>query len=108
MWLSKLDPIGLTGPHNLNKHTHKKNKKKTFCRVDSSCSSTSTLWTSLFPVALGLFKLHVLLCFIEILVVNAKNVDPYQMLHSTVSGLGLHCLPVTLCGVSRLNLVNPL
>ena len=28
--------------------------------------------------------------------------DPDQMLHSAASDLGLHCLPVTILGVSRL------
>ena len=27
--------------------------------------------------------------------------DPDQTLHSVVSNLGLHCLPITLLGVSR-------
>ena len=41
-----------------------------------------------------------LLCFIEIPVFNASSVDPDQMLHSASSDLGLHCLPITLLGVS--------
>ena len=45
-------------------------------------------------------------CFIEIPVANANSVDPDQMLHSDASYLGLHCLPVTLLGVSRLKWVN--
>ena len=32
--------------------------------------------------------------------------DPDQMLHSTASDLGLHCLPVALLRVSRLQLVK--
>ena len=32
--------------------------------------------------------------------------DPEQMPHSVASDLGLHCLPVTLLGVSRLQWVN--
>ena len=32
--------------------------------------------------------------------------DPDQMLHSAASDLGLHCLPVTLLGISRLQWVN--
>ena len=32
--------------------------------------------------------------------------DPGQMLHSAVSNLGLHCLPVTPLGVSRLQSVK--
>ena len=36
----------------------------------------------------------------------ANNGDPDQTLHSAASDLGLHCLPVTLLGVSRLQWVN--
>ena len=36
----------------------------------------------------------------------ANSGDPDQMLHSAASDLGLHCLPVTLLGVSRLQWVN--
>ena len=36
----------------------------------------------------------------------ANSGDPDQMLHSAVSYLGLHCLPITLVGVSRLQWVN--
>ena len=32
--------------------------------------------------------------------------DPDQTSHSAVSDLGLHCLPVTIFGVSRLQCVN--
>ena len=32
--------------------------------------------------------------------------NPDQMLHSVVSDLGLHCLPITLLLVSRLKWVN--
>ena len=46
------------------------------------------------------------LCFIEIPELNANCVDPNQMLWSAASDLGLHCLQVTLLGVSRLKLVN--
>ena len=42
-----------------------------------------------------------LLCFIEIPVFNANNVDPDQMPHSVASDLGLHCLPVTYFGFSN-------
>ena len=34
--------------------------------------------------------------------VFANSGEPNQMLHSVASDLGLHCLPVTLLGVSRL------
>ena len=43
-----------------------------------------------------------LLCFIDILVLNANNVEVEtdQMPHSAASELSLHCLPVTLWWVS--------
>ena len=36
----------------------------------------------------------------------ANSGDPDQMLHSAASDLGLHCLPITLLAVSRLQWVN--
>ena len=36
----------------------------------------------------------------------ANSGDPDQILHAMASDLGLHCLPVTLLRVSRLQLVN--
>ena len=36
----------------------------------------------------------------------ANSGDPDQMLHSAVSDLGLHCLPVTHLGVSSLQWVK--
>ena len=36
----------------------------------------------------------------------ANSADPDQMPHSAASNLGLHCLPVNLLGVSRLQWVN--
>ena len=36
----------------------------------------------------------------------ATSGDPDHMPHSAASDLGLHCLPVTLLGVSRLQWVN--
>ena len=36
----------------------------------------------------------------------ANNKDPDQMPHSAASDLGLHCLPITLLGVSRLQWVK--
>ena len=36
----------------------------------------------------------------------ANSGDPDQMRHSVASDLGLHCLPITLLGVSRLQWVN--
>ena len=37
---------------------------------------------------------------------SANSGDPDQMPHSAVSDLGLHCLPITLLGVSRLQWVK--
>ena len=37
----------------------------------------------------------------------ANSGDPDQMLHFVVSALVLHCLPITLLGVSRLQWVKP-
>ena len=36
----------------------------------------------------------------------ANSGDPDQMPHSAASDLGLHCLPITLLGVYRLQWVN--
>ena len=36
----------------------------------------------------------------------ANSRDPDQMLHSVASDLGLHCLPITHLGVSRLQWVK--
>ena len=36
----------------------------------------------------------------------ANSEDPDQMLHSAASDLGLHCLPITLLGVSQLQWVK--
>ena len=36
----------------------------------------------------------------------ANSGDPDQMSHSAVSDLGLHCLLITILGVSRLKWVN--
>ena len=36
----------------------------------------------------------------------ANSGDPDQMPHSAASDLGLHCFPITLLGVSRLQWVN--
>ena len=38
--------------------------------------------------------------------VFANSEDPNQTPHSAASDLGLHCLPVTLLGVSQLQWVN--
>ena len=56
-------------------------------------TSTTTVWTCLFPTAgyLISFYYYNVLCFIEIPVFNANSVDPDQMPHSVTSDLGLHC-----------------
>ena len=41
--------------------------------------------------------LLILLCFIEIPVINANCVESDQTLHSVASDLCLHCLPITFC-----------
>ena len=38
--------------------------------------------------------------------ISANNGDPYQMRHYVVSDLGLHCLLITLFGVSILKWVK--
>ena len=38
---------------------------------------------------------------------SASSGDPDRMPQSVVSDLGLHCLPITLLGVSRLKWVKP-
>ena len=50
---------------------------------------------------------QVRLCELDIPRLNMANIfansgDPDQMPHSVVSDLSLHCLPLTLLGVSRL------
>ena len=47
------------------------------------------------------------ICFIEIPVFNANSVDPDQMRQNAASDLGLHCLLVTLLGLSRLKFRVP-
>ena len=47
-----------------------------------------------------------LLCLIEIALVNANSVDPDQMPHSLASYLDLYCLTITILGVSRLKWVT--
>ena len=65
------------------------------CRVDSS---TTTLWSGPFPLAGCLVSSLLLLCFIEIPVVNANSIDTDQMPYSAASDLSLHRLPNTLDG----------
>ena len=67
--------------------------------------STTTLRTGLFSIAGGLIIFIINTFYIEIPVLNAKSVEPDQMLHSDVSDLSLHCLPVTLFWASRLKWV---
>ena len=45
-------------------------------------------------------------CFIEMLAVSASNVDPDQILHSAVSDLGQHCLPMSHLWDTRHKWVN--
>ena len=69
-------------------------------------SSTTTIWTGLFPIAGCLVISFYYYCFIEIPVLYANNVDTDQMPHFAMSDLGQPCLPITLLWVSRLKWVN--
>ena len=64
-------------------------------------SSTVICWMSLFVIlgVLGLF-FHFYSTFLW-RVLLANNVDPDQMPHYVASDLGLHCLLMTLLGISR-------
>ena len=76
------------------------------CRVDPS--STSLFGNSLDQSIFNSRRLdssYYLLCFIEILVLNANIVDPDQMPHSAASDLGPHYLPITFLCISGLNRV---
>ena len=64
-------------------------------------SSTTSLWTSLFPIAGWLVTYYYYYVLYNISEINANNVDPDQMPHFVDSDLGLHCLPITLLVVSR-------
>ena len=64
--------------------------------------SSTTTWTGLFSIA----GFVLLVCFIEIRIFDVNSVDPDQTPHSAASDLGLHCLPVTFMGVSRLKWVK--
>ena len=44
--------------------------------------------------------------FIGIPLLNANGVDPYQMLYSVMSDLGLHCLHMSLSWNTRYKLVK--
>ena len=59
-------------------------------------SSTSSLWTGSFPIEGVSGSFILLLCFIEIPVVNANRVAPDQTQRFAASDLGLHCLPMSL------------
>ena len=72
-------------------------------RVDSS---TTTLWTGLFPTACVKLVFIINICFIEIPVVNANSEDPDQTPRSAASDLGLHCLLIIFFGVYRLEWVK--
>ena len=71
-------------------------------------SSTTSLNRSISNNRVSVFclLLLLLLCFIEILVINANSVDPDQTPRSVASDLGLHSLPVTILGFTRLKLVK--
>ena len=69
------------------------------CRIDSS---TSTLWTGLFPIQGCLVSFLLLPCLIGASELNANIVDPEQMPQSAASDLGLHCLRMSLLWDARL------
>ena len=54
-----------------------KSLDRSLLSIDGVCG-----WFSLLP------------CFIEIPIFNANSVDPDQMQRSSMSDMGLHCLPV--------------
>ena len=64
--------------------------------MDSSTTTLLDLSISNSRVS-GQFLL--LLCFIEIPVINMNSLDPDQKSHA--ADLGLHCLPITLLGVFK-------
>ena len=66
-------------------------------------SSTTTLDRSVSNSRVSGESL-LLLCFIEIPVINANNVYSDQLPCSVAYDLGLHCLPITFLGVSRLKM----
>ena len=69
------------------------------CRMDSS---TTTVWTGLYPIAGCLVGNYYYYFFkIEIPVFNAYSVNPDQTPHSAASDLGLLCLPMSLLWDAR-------
>ena len=72
-------------------------------------TSTTTFLTGLFTIAGFLISfITIITMFFKIPVVNVNSVDSDQMPHSAASDLGVHCLPLTLFGASRLSWVNVL
>ena len=59
-------------------------------------SATSTIRTGPFPIEGVKARLLLLLCFMEIPILNANSVDPDQTPRYVASELGLHCLPLGL------------
>ena len=53
----------------------------------------------------GIWSVFIITMFIEISIYNANSVDPDQT-HSLASDLGLHYLPVTILGLSKLKWVK--
>ena len=71
-------------------------------RVDSS--ATTPKFGPVYFQQHGVWLVLLLLCCVEIPVINA--VHPDQTTRSVTSDPGLHCLPITLLGVSRLKWVT--
>ena len=65
-------------------------------------SSTTTLWTGLFPKAGCLVSFYDYYALKKISVCNATCVESDQTPHSVASDLGLDCLTIILLRVSRL------
>ena len=68
--------------------------------------STTTLWTSLFPIVGCLLSSYFYHRMNLMYYYNANSVDHDQTPHYAVSVLGLHCLPITLLWVSWQNWIK--
>ena len=66
---------------------------KCFTHLHRMDSSTTTLWTTLFPTAGCLVSTYYYVLY-KFLVLNANRVYPDQT-RFVASDLGLHCLPIT-------------
>ena len=88
----------------------------TVCSGQASLSKTQGNWNRsvlthsphlfglTFPIERMFGDLLLLLCFIEIHVFDANNVDPDQTPRIVASDLGLHCVSMSILGVDRTTL----